>query len=900
MVTHSLTRSSSKFTYSSRRNPCPVCGRTKDSDCRWNTGGLCHCRTYAKVRLRVGEVVRGHDGQQWAYLGDSDGGRWAMFRPHREKRYDRKPKPSSAKQTPKTAIAPPTVAKRPRPAGQQEFIYHDVDGHPVIKVVREDDGKGNKDIHQLRWENGQWVAGLNEQACKRVRLYRIHDAREIAKTTSRPIFLVEGESCVERLMALGIPATTSIGGAGKWTKYGYPNYVQDLRSFGVILCPDADRAGLDHMLDVEKSLRQNGIEVAGWLLAPPDAPWENLPTGGGLDVVDWLENGATAEEIVDSVRVALPDSLAAEDEIADLATEENDTRNGKKHSAASILIELALKSGTLWHDSTGAGWIDYIVDGNLQTARIKSKRFRNFLSRVFWERERRSFSSEAWSEATGILEGIASDGPEREAFLRVGKHGDCIYIDLGTEDWRIIRVSPTGWDIIPYAECPIPFYRADCQLPLPIPTRDGSLDDLWRLLNVKEADRPLVVGWLLSCLTPDGSKPILCFSGEKGSGKSSAATLLKRLTDPTRVSLLSTVGDSRSVAVAAAGRWVLCYDNLTHLSVEQQDLLCCVATGAGYSHRTLYSDLDETFLEYRRPQILTGIDLVPTRSDLLDRCLIVRLERISEVSRLTEEELEALTARLLPGIYGALLDLLVTALRNLSTTKPAKLPRLADFARLCIAAEILGFLEAYTANLETGCQAAVEANPVAEGILALLDAHNGYWQGSCTELVRQLQELDPTSREFQRLSARSVGKRLASSLKGDLAAVGVSVKHGRGARGQRYVTLESQKTMAQSTQAPTPVKNNGATAAPASPGEKRVPATATTNGTPPTKEEDSRISFEEWNFLLDAFDRAGVSNLQRREVIAEAAGIPRGHVGTVPLTREQYKRALEYLANYQK
>ena len=905
MLTTSLTRSSARFTYSSRRNPCPVCGRTKDADCRWDAGGLCHCRTYAKVRLRVGEVVRGHDGQQWAYLGDSDGGRWAMFRPHRERRYDRKPnltsfnKSSPTKQTPKPVSAPST-AKKPRPKGEQHFIYHDADGHPLLKVVRKDDGHGRKTIYQFRWENGKWIPGLNEQVTQQVRLYRINEAKALAQKTGYPIFLVEGESCAERLLGLGLPATTSIGGAGKWRKYGFPNYLQDLSSLRVILCPDADRAGLDHMLDVEKSLRAHGIEIVGWLLAPPDAPWDDLPTGGGLDVVDWLEDGATAEDILSSIRVSLPAHLAAEDEIADLATDENDTRNGKKKSVAQLLIELALKLGTLWHDSTGAGWIDFTVDGNQQTARIRSKRFRDFLSRVLWQREKRSVSSEGWSEAVNILEGLARfDGPEREAFLRVGKHEGAIYIDLGTEDWRIIRVSPTGWDIIPYSECPIRFYRADCQLPLPIPTRDGSLDDLWQLLNVRESDRPLVLGWILSTMTPDGSKPILCFSGEKGSGKSSAATLLKRLTDPTRVSKASGVGDSRTVAAAAAGRWVLCYDNLTHLSPEQQDLLCCVSTGAGYSHRTLYTDLEESFLEYRRPQILTGIDLVPTRSDLLDRCLIVRLERISEVNRLTEEELEALTARLLPGIYGALLDLLVTALRNLSTTKPAKLPRLADFARLCIAAEILGFLEAYTTNLETGCQAAVEANPVAEGILALLDVHNGYWKGSCTELVRQLQELDPTSREFQRLSAHSVGKRLASSLKGDLAAVGVSVKHGRGAGGQRYVILESQKTMAQPSQTPTPARNNGATAAPASPGEKRVPATATTNGTPPTKEEDSRISFEEWNFLLDAFDRAGVSNLQLREVISHAAGIPLGNVGTVPLTREQYRRALEYIANYQ-
>ena len=88
MRTHSLSQG--KLTYSSPKNPCPVCGRTKDTDCRWNAEGICHCRTYAKEHLRVGKVIRGHDGQQWAYLGDSDGGRWAMFKPH-EERYDWKP-----------------------------------------------------------------------------------------------------------------------------------------------------------------------------------------------------------------------------------------------------------------------------------------------------------------------------------------------------------------------------------------------------------------------------------------------------------------------------------------------------------------------------------------------------------------------------------------------------------------------------------------------------------------------------------------------------------------------------------------------------------------------------------------------------------------------------------------
>jgi len=351
MLTTSVPRSSGKFTYSSPKNPCPVCGRTKDSDCRWDNK-LCHCRTYAKESLGAGEVICGHDGQQWAYLGDSDGGRWALFKPHEERRKDdwepnlasfAKRSAPPTHPTPKPAAAPvrptaaPPPAKKPRPEGQQEFIYHDADGQPVIKVRRTDDGQGNKDIRQFRYENGRWIPGLNDQVTKRVRLYRIAEARALSEKTGHPIFLVEGESCVERLLELGIPATTSIGGAGKWSGYGGPNYLQDLQGCRIILSPDADSHGVAHMLEIERSLRQHGIEIVGWLLAPPDAPWNDLPKGGGLDVVDWLESGATAKEILGSIRVALPAHLVADDEIGDLAAEVSELAQLDRASGLTLL-----------------------------------------------------------------------------------------------------------------------------------------------------------------------------------------------------------------------------------------------------------------------------------------------------------------------------------------------------------------------------------------------------------------------------------------------------------------------------------------------------------------------------------------------------------------------------------
>jgi hypothetical protein len=262
-----------------------------------------------------------------------------MFKPHQEKRDNRTPKLTSpAKQSSKPTVAPST-AKKPRPKGEQHFIYHDADGHPLLKVVRKDDGLGRKTIYQFRWENGKWIPGLNEQVTQQVRLYRIDEAKALAQKTGHPIFLVEGESCAERLLGLGLPATTSIGGAGKWSKFGFPNYLQDLSSFRLILCPDADRPGLNHMLDVEKSLRAHGIEIVGWLLAPPDAPWDSLPDSGGLDVVDWLENGATAEEILSSIRVSLPAHLVVDDEHADLAEEVSELTVLDRASNLTLLPE---------------------------------------------------------------------------------------------------------------------------------------------------------------------------------------------------------------------------------------------------------------------------------------------------------------------------------------------------------------------------------------------------------------------------------------------------------------------------------------------------------------------------------------------------------------------------------
>ena len=73
--------------YSSKRNPCPVCARDKDSDCRWNDEVIfCHCgSSFAPPsHLKVGKTLI-VNGIEWALVKTDAGhsGRAFVFKPHR-------------------------------------------------------------------------------------------------------------------------------------------------------------------------------------------------------------------------------------------------------------------------------------------------------------------------------------------------------------------------------------------------------------------------------------------------------------------------------------------------------------------------------------------------------------------------------------------------------------------------------------------------------------------------------------------------------------------------------------------------------------------------------------------------------------------------------------------------
>jgi hypothetical protein len=158
----------------------------------------------------------------------------------------------------------------------------------------------------------------------------------------------------------------------------------------------------------------------------------------------------------------------------------------------------------------------------------------------------------------------------------------------------------------------------------------------------------------------------------------------------------------------------MAYDNLSHLTPDQSDDLCRVATGGGLGKRKLYSDDDEVTFYAKRPLILNGINEIATRGDLLSRSIVLTLPRLA--SPADERSLKAAFEAARPGILGALLDATATALRRWPTTTLDNPPRMADFARWVeAAAPALGwqqgeFLRAYAANRDEAATAELEAS----------------------------------------------------------------------------------------------------------------------------------------------------------------------------------------------
>src|SRR5947208_12367669 len=243
-----------------------------------------------------------------------------------------------------------------------------------------------------------------------------------------------------------------------------------------------------------------------------------------------------------------------------------------------MLIDTALCE-ELFHTATGTAFADIMVDGHRETWPIRSKRFRGWLRRCYYQATGGAASAAEIRSALDLLEARAQfDGPERAVHVRIAEYAGHIYLDLADEQWRAIDIGPDGWRVI---RClPVRFRRPPGMLPLPVPQQGGSIESLNSFLNLASRDDfVLIVAWLLAALRSGAPYPLLAISGEQGSAKTVLSKLLKALIDPNAAPVRSLSREERELMIAANNSYLLAFDNLSGLPVWLSDALCRLASG---------------------------------------------------------------------------------------------------------------------------------------------------------------------------------------------------------------------------------------------------------------------------------------------------------------------------------
>jgi hypothetical protein len=192
---------------------------------------------------------------------------------------------------------------------------------------------------------------------------------------------------------------------------------------------------------------------------------------------------------------------------------------------------------------------------------------------------------------------------------------------------------------------------------------------------------------------------------------------------------------------------------------------------------------------------LNGINCAATRADLLDRSILIELERIPENERRELNDImqnfEADRAVILGGIFGTLSE----AMKIYPGIKLEALPRMADFTRWGYAiGEALGgfgqsFLSEYAANRAAQNQEAINSDPVATLIIEFMQKREN-WNGNASDLYKELtaiafkHNINTRNKSFPPDTTR-LSKRL-NGIKSNLEAAGIEFEKDRSGN-SRYI-----------------------------------------------------------------------------------------------------------------
>ncbi|MFA5993847.1 MAG: bifunctional DNA primase/polymerase [Parcubacteria group bacterium] len=545
----------------------------------------------------------------------------------------------------------------------------------------------------------------------------------------------------------------------------------------------------------EGSRNTTAAQVAGKLLH--DLPSELWESSGWLAFCDWNEkqNKPPLEEnelrnVWESIKKKHLDKIT---------TVVND--DGKKSQSTLLLEALeCIDDLIFFHDELSEPFVRIPIDNHKEIWRCRSKQFKRYASKIFWDTYGKAISSEALNTAFNVLESKACfNGSQHKLTTRVASSDDAIWYDLGDLEWRVVKITPNGWEIV--TDPPILFKRYSHQQAQVAPAKTGDIRKFLKFVNVSdEKQKFLLLIYIISCFIPGFAHPVINIYGPQGSAKSTLSGFIKKLIDPSATELLTLPNSSDGLIQMLSHHWFICFENVSQIHNWVSDSLCRAVTGAGFSKRELYTDDEDVIYSLKKCIGINGINLVAARPDLLERSILLELEMINKENRKLEKDILSDFQKEKAEFLGAIFTAVSRAMKIYPSISLPELPRMADFTKWgCAIAKALGhskeeFLEAYYQNINQQNSEVIIESPIASSIVEFMKDKSD-WHGTATELLEELKpvavvlKIDVEKGNQFPKNHSALSKKL-NQLKPNLKAIGLEIQNGDRENRQRMVHIQ--------------------------------------------------------------------------------------------------------------
>lgn len=447
-------------------------------------------------------------------------------------------------------------------------------------------------------------------------------------------------------------------------------------------------------------------------------------------------------------------------------SDKNGNKQRKQKDKTKTKIQVAFdtvkqQARNLFVDEYKTPYVAIPIQDHLEIFPINSHSFKDWYRMFIFERDRTVLDNQTINDVCSLASAYAASskhGSQINLNLRTAsylKFGKLEWnYDLTNKDWEFIKITSNGWDIF---KDEIIFRRYNNQQQQVYPDRNYApdiFDRFMNLVNIKADDKDsilLLKCYIISLFIPDIQKVVLILYGSQGAAKSTLQELIKMLVDPSIVKTLTFPRDLNELIQQLSHNHIIFYDNVSSLSGWVSDQLCRAVSGSGSTKRQLYTDDDDIIRSFKRCVGINGINVAATKADLLDRSLLIPLERIRDGKQRTPEEIWNEFNLIKAQLLAYVLDILVKVLQYEQNTQiNFKLSRMSEFAKYgeiiarCIGYKENEFLIAYERNRQVQTDEIIDSSQLATVIICMMfEKYESQkeWIGTPTELHLEIKNM---------------------------------------------------------------------------------------------------------------------------------------------------------------